>query len=376
MHPSVPWKVPPVFVALALAAPLLACDSQAEVKAEASQEVAVQAEAGAEVDAAAGVAVAVNPEVVAEGKIEIKPADFKIEAVGAAIEAGEIESAAELEVMINAEASDINHLDVDLDGTIDHIQVVEVRAPTVVAEVDAEVDAEARAAVDVEAAAVASADVSFEFRVIPSSRATIDAGVVFASTAFVHHHARAELEVRTAFTAVVPQPEVHVHAFVTPFEFHAGVVVGGPALIAWAFAPARPVYVGTYDVDVEGRWIPPGHLKHGHWKATGDGPPGHGGFKGHGKVQGHGSVGGKGRGGFGGSVGGKSHGSVGGKGHGSSVKPSSSSHGGKSGGSSGKSGGGKSGGGKSGGSSHGGKSGGSSGKSGGGKSGGGKGKGH
>jgi hypothetical protein len=58
---------------------------------------------------------------------------------------------------------------------------------------------------------------------------------------------------------------------VVPVRIEAGVVVGGPVLLAWVFAVDRSVYVGVYTVDDHGHWIPPGHLKHGHWKAQGHG---------------------------------------------------------------------------------------------------------
>src|SRR5690606_27468584 len=59
-----------------------------------------------------------------------------------------------------------------------------------------------------------------------------------------------------------------------------------------------PLYHSVYIERGTGKWIPPGHLKHGHWKATGDFAPGHGhGAVGvHGKAKGHGKSHGKGHG--------------------------------------------------------------------------------
>jgi len=297
--------------ALALLFTLSACDKGAgegegEVKAEANVEAAAEAnaEANAEVEGEARVAVVAEARVA--GDVTIKSADFELEVVSQLIKEGEIESAAELEVVINDEARGINHVDIDADGTIDHIQVVEVRGPTIEvdgtvdAEVDAEVGAEisaevevdgtvdaevegvagavaeAAAEVKVEAAAVADADVVFELRAIPSSSAKAEAAVSFASAGFVTHEAEAELEIRAVFHAVVPQPEVTIITHRVPVSFEASAVVGGAAFFTWVYAPQRVAYVGTYEVDTDGHWIPPGHRKHGHWKATGDGPPGHG----------------------------------------------------------------------------------------------------
>ncbi|MCA9661901.1 MAG: hypothetical protein KC486_26415 [Myxococcales bacterium] len=354
-------------------ATLSGCDKGAEAggEGEAKAEAEVRAEAKVDGDADAKVEGEAEGEAVAAvvaearvaGDVTIKPADFELEVVADLIKEGEIESAAELEVLINDEARGINHVDIDADGTIDHIQVVEVRGPTVDVEVDAaaavdvdlEVDAEvegvaeaaavAAAEVKAEAAVIADADVVFELRAIPSSSAKAEAAVSFASAGFVAHEADAEVEIRAGFHAVVPQPEVTVITHRVPVSFEANVIVGGGAFFTWVYAPARVTYVGTYEVDTDGRWIPPGHVKHGHWKATGDGPPGHAKVHGSAKAKGKHSGGGV----FDVKVGkSKSKGKVGGSlkgGFGGSAKAGASAS--AKGGKSGKSGGGKSSSGKS-----------------------------
>lgn len=52
-----------------------------------------------------------------------------------------------------------------------------------------------------------------------------------------------------------------------------------PPLLAWAFVVDRPVYTSVFVERSSGKWIPPGHLKHGHWKATTGVNPGHDGGK-------------------------------------------------------------------------------------------------
>ncbi len=316
--------------ALAVLLSLAGCDKGADGEAEeqAAAEVAVEAhgktsrETNVEADLEASAVVVADARVA--GDVAIKPADFKLDVVAEMLKEGTIESAAELEVRINDEEQGINHVDIDADGTIDHIQVIEVRGPSAAIELDAdaeaavdvgvdvdvdaevdvdadvegaveaaadaaaEVDAAVDAAVGADAAIVGDADIVFELRAIPSSSASAEAAVSFASAGFVAHEAKAELEIRTGFHAVVHQPEVRIITHRVPVSYEANVIVGGGAFFSWAYAPRRAVYVGTYEVDGEGRWIPPGHVKHGHWKATGEGPPGHHGH--HGKAEARGEA--------------------------------------------------------------------------------------
>lgn len=257
---------------------IAACDSTAEldpkpsVEAHGAADVVVENQATLAVETRAEGAAAANVDGRGGFEVAIEPAQFDLEAVTGLVKQGEIESAAELEVIINDEARGYNHLDIDADGKIDHVQVVEV-----------EIDAEAEVDVD--------ADVVLELRVIPSSKASVEAGVTFATVTFVRHTVDSEVEIRASYTAVVRQPEVHVYTHVVPVTLDAGVVVSGSVFLSWVYAVERPVYVGVYVVDEGGHWIPPGHVKHGHWKAHGHSDVvevhevhGHGKAKGDGRV--------------------------------------------------------------------------------------------
>lgn len=225
-----------------------ACDSTAEldpkptVEAQGAANVVVENEATLEAEAKATGQAGLE--------VAIEPASFDLEAVTGVVKKGEIESAAELEVLVNDEAHGYNHLDIDADGKIDHVQVVEIEI-----DADAEVDADA--------------DVVLELRAIPSSNAKVEAGITFATVTFVRHPVDSEVEIRSSFTAVVRQPEAHVYTHVVPVTLDAGVVVSGSVFLSWVYAVERPAYVGVYVVDERGYWIPPGHVKHGHWKAQG-----------------------------------------------------------------------------------------------------------
>lgn len=232
-----------------------ACDAEAELEPTASVEA----------QGAANVVVEDEELLTAEAKaegaakagfeVELEPASFDLEAVAVVVEEGELESAAQLEVIINDAERGYNRIDIDADGTIDHVQVVEVKA----AELELEADADAELA----------AEAVLELRAVPSSSHSVDAGVTFATMTFARHPVNSEVELRAGFTAVVHQPEVRVYTRVVPVKIEAGLLVGGSVFLSWLYAVERPVYVGVYEVDGRGHWIPPGHVKHGHWKATG-----------------------------------------------------------------------------------------------------------
>lgn len=250
---------------------VLAAGCDAAVTAEADSKVAAEAPLVAEVAVAGGGEVQAQGGAEATGKVEIAADAFKLERVTALIEAGEIETAEELELAVNDPEAEINRIDVDADGEVDHVEVVEVRG-------DAKVD--------------------FEMRVIPSSRATVVHAVPLATASVVAARATSQISFSASFSAGVSftggaSASTHVHSFVAPATFSASAVVVAQPLLAWVFVAERPVYHSVYIEADSGKWIPPGHLKHGHWKATG-------GVKGNGKLGGgvdvHASLGGKGKG--------------------------------------------------------------------------------
>ncbi len=345
---------------LEVAAPVVAVDGAAGV--------AGVADARADADAAVEVDAAARTGALVDGKLTVSAEAFKLGSVTTLIQSGTIETAEELELAVNDPESDINTLDIDLDGKIDHVEVVEVRE-------DARVD--------------------FQMRVIPSSKASIEHSVELASASLVAVKASSEISFSASFSASVgfsagASAQANVHTFVTPARFEASAVVVALPLLSWAFIVERPVYASVFVEAKTGRWIPPGHLKHGHWKATGVDSRGHGkgGGKFEGHIGGHGGGHGKAGGKFEGHIGGHGGGHGGHDGNGKAGKSSpvkhaskagasgpkhgsaSGSSGGSKGGSSSKggSGGGSKGG--SGGSSKGGSSGGSKGGSGGGGKGG------
>jgi hypothetical protein len=185
-------------------------------------------------------------------------ARLDLEAVVARVSSGEVSSAAELEAELDVDA--VAHVDLDADGKRDELRIVERRAEKTTV---------------------------FEIRAVPSSKVDVDVEVAPVV-------AQIELEAKAdAGTAVARASWSASFAAKAKLDAHAtvehtftGVVVGGEGrmhveadanvFVAWAFRPARPVYVAEVFVihEVEPPpsdpcW-PPGHCKHGFWKATGD----------------------------------------------------------------------------------------------------------
>jgi hypothetical protein len=185
-----------------------------------------------------------------------------LEAVITRVSSGEVTSAAELEAELEVDA--VAKVDIDLDGKKDELRIVERRAEKVtVFEVRA--IPSSKVDVDIEAAPVI-AQIEFE--------AKADAGTAVARASYsASFAASAKLDASATFehtyTGVVVTAEGRMHV-----EADANVFV------AWAFRAGRPMYVAEvfvlHEVEPEPDpcW-PPGHCKHGFWKATGELPPGH-----------------------------------------------------------------------------------------------------
>ena len=108
---------------------LPACDAAVTAEVEPAPEpVVAEADVAVVGDARAEVAVVANVDAAAaagaDAKIELAADAFKLGEVTALIKEGTIESAAELELAVNDPEADFNRVDIDLDGQVDHVQVV------------------------------------------------------------------------------------------------------------------------------------------------------------------------------------------------------------------------------------------------------------
>ncbi|MCA9692851.1 MAG: hypothetical protein KC636_24855 [Myxococcales bacterium] len=228
---------------LAAALVALACDADASKKEVVEAKVGADAEVD-DVDAAAeGNGDAASVGVIAKAKLDLK-------SISMLVERGMVKSAPELEATINDPKKKFHSLDLDGDGKLDKVVVLEVRGET---------------------------SSKFELKVIPSSakdKEKADSAIAVAVIEFTTNEETAKIEVSVKYTDIV----IHEHAddviFVVDVELgDETIVVHDNTFVAWVYAPQRSVYVSVeleayveIDVHEEGCW-PPGHCKHGHWKA-------------------------------------------------------------------------------------------------------------
>ncbi|HEY8377016.1 MAG TPA: hypothetical protein VIK91_11030 [Nannocystis sp.] len=240
---------------LALTA-LAACDAAivanqqaaAEAEANVQADVAVQVEGGSD-----AVVVAEAPEgeatveVKAEVKAEISPENLDLEGITYLIKKGKVKNADELEKKINSPKEKINNIDIDGDGKVDKIQIVEVKKD--------------------------DGTIIFELHAIPSKSKDKDAYVVVAYISFVPDKTTNVLVVKATYAPVVVGHETIVYDYTTPIVVKNDTIVvsGGVAFYGWLYKP-RPAYVGVvvwdgpeiFVVDVHHDCWPPGHCKHHH----------------------------------------------------------------------------------------------------------------
>ena len=243
--------------ALLAALGVAACDSATEEKVDKAADAQVNVAADAEVEGKAEV----KGEAAAAGDVEIKADALDLDGAVTLIKSGKVKDARALEKTINDPKKKLAKIDIDGDGTIDFVQVVEVR------------DGD---------------DVTFELRVIPSSKKDAEYAVTVATIVVHADRDASKVTVRATYTAVVEHHDVYVYEYATPCTFEGDVVVVVDApFFGWVYAP-HDVYVGVYvhdewiavpgvvvvvDVDINGGCWPPGHCKHGKFK--------HHKFKGH-----------------------------------------------------------------------------------------------
>ena len=233
------WSAASLGLALRLA-PIVACDSgtKTEAKAEAKAAVVVDAtvdtkavkaeleppEVGAVVVGAAAVSLKSVAEVEAAlGKaIALAAADLDLAGLVKLVVEGKVTSAAELELLLNAPGGASHHIDIDADGSLDYVQVVELRA---------------------------AGGVTLELRAIAAS-ASAALGVVVASLAITPAEAEGQLRVAASYGAAVAGGADFTFSQAYAAQF-AGVVVTpvdatAGAFLAWSVQAGRPVYLSTH----------------------------------------------------------------------------------------------------------------------------------
>ena len=257
----------PLFVLSLLSLTATACDSAQvqELRAQAEAKAALQADVAADGEpggVAAVKAPAPDGEVKAEVKVEatIKAEALDLESITYLVKKGKIKDAKALEAKINAPKEKLNTVDIDGDGKIDKIVIVEVKKD--------------------------DGTIVFELHAVPSKSKKKEEAVVIAYVNFVPDKATNVLIVKATYAPVVIGYDTIVYDYTVPIVVKNDVVVvqGGVGFYGWLYAETRPAYVGVYIYEVP---PPPvfviefGH--HGHWKGKGKG---HG--WGHGKHGKHG----------------------------------------------------------------------------------------
>jgi len=250
-------RLPSLLVVLALSACDAALTAKAQQDAEAEAAAASQAalkpapagttvlakvDADADADAKPEVKAAVDADI----KTTLDPAAFDLESVSFLVKKGKVKDAKQLEAQINDPKEKINNVDVDGDGKVDKIQVVEIRDE-------------------------ATGSIVFELRAIPSGTKDKDAAVVIATINFVPDKVTKKMTVTCVYTPIVVGHDTIVFEYFVPIEVKNDtiVVVDSSPFYGWAFTVSRPAYYGVFVYDVsppsviviDGGCWPPGHCK-------------------------------------------------------------------------------------------------------------------
>lgn len=241
-----------------------ACD--AVVVSQAAQEEAppasVQAEAAVDAEAKLELAELKAPPAAAvkvDVEATIKAEALDLESITFLVKKGKVKDAAALEKKINNPKEKLNNVDIDGDGKVDKIVIVEVKKDDGV--------------------------IVFELHALPSKSKDKDAMVVVGYVTFTPDKTSNVLVVKATYAPIVIGHDTIVYDYTVPIVVENDVVVvsGGVGFYGWLYAVHRPVFYGVVVYEVppppvfvieigghhdHGCW-PPGHCKHGKWKAHG-----------------------------------------------------------------------------------------------------------
>ncbi|HEY0134881.1 MAG TPA: hypothetical protein VGB85_12395 [Nannocystis sp.] len=244
------------FLALSLLAG--ACDAAIVSQANGDAPAPPAVEAEAVVDAEVAVVVAEEkapPAGKTKVDVEIKPEALDLESITFMVKKSKVKDAAALEKKINNPKEKLNNVDIDGDGKVDKIVIVEVKKDDGV--------------------------IVFELHAIPSKSKDKDAAIVLAYINFTPDKTTNVLIVKATYAPVVIGYDVIVYDYTVPIVVKNDVIVvsGGGGFYGWLYAVHRPAFYGVVVYDVapppviiveygyhdHGCW-PPGHCKHGKWK--------------------------------------------------------------------------------------------------------------
>lgn len=200
-------------------------DTKAEVKAPEVKADVKAPEVGAVVVGGGVVVLKSVAEVEAAlgKKIALQAADLDLAGLVALVVAGKVTGAAELELLLNAPGGASHHIDLDGDGSLDYVQVVELRV---------------------------DGGVTFELRAVPSSKPAASLAVVVGSLTITRAQAEGQLRVAASYAAaVVGGADFRFErSFAATFAGDAVVLADAEAgaFLAWSLQAGRPVYASTH----------------------------------------------------------------------------------------------------------------------------------
>lgn len=246
MHRPGPLLATSLATSLAVSLAIFACDSgkpaMADPKAVAVADVKAVAVADPKVGAGVVVEAAapkVEAVVVGEAGVALKPIaeveaalGTKISRVAAQLDlaglvrlvaTGKVTVAAELELLLNAPGGASHRVDVDVDGKLDYLQVVELRAGGLV---------------------------TFELRAVPSSRQDAALAVGVGSVVLARGEAGGKVVVSAGYAIGTEGGAAFEFAQEVDAELRGEVVTvadaAAGAFVGWTFTAGRPVYVSTH----------------------------------------------------------------------------------------------------------------------------------
>jgi uncharacterized cupredoxin-like copper-binding protein len=227
-----------VLLAAAIAS-LTACDAALSASAQGASQPSGQATPA---EGGSPAVMAAHTQVVTD--VQLKPEVLDLESVNYLVKKGKVKDAAQLEKQINDPKEKMHKIDLDGDGKLDKIQIVEVKKP--------------------------NDGIVFELHVIPSSKGK-EAEVVVAYIDFAPDKATGVMVVKATYAPCFIGHDTIVYDYTVPIVVQNDVIVvhDGPAFFGWLFM-VRPVYVGVVIIDA------PVIYKHKHkgkykWKGKGKG---------------------------------------------------------------------------------------------------------
>ncbi|MBZ5708835.1 hypothetical protein [Nannocystis pusilla] len=185
--------------------------------------------------------------VQADVDVQLKPEVLDLETVNYLIKKGKVKDAEALEKQLNNPKEKLHSIDIDGDGKLDKLQIVEVKKP--------------------------NDEIVFELHVIPSSKKEKDNTLIVAFIDFAPDKTTNTLVVKATYAPCVVGHDTIVYDYNVPIVVQNDtiVVTGGPAFYGWLFA-VRPAYVGVIVIDVPTVHIHKHKHKHkGKWKGKGKG---------------------------------------------------------------------------------------------------------